>query len=124
MYIKSLELKNYRNYENFSIEFSKNLNLIVGQNAQGKTNLIEAISLSSIGKSFRTSKDNELLKFGEETATIKVSAEKNIIDTKVEISINKQHKKSIKKDGNIVKKTSELIDNIIIVIFSPDFYLV
>ena len=88
MYIKSLELKNYRNYENFSIEFSKNLNLIVGQNAQGKTNLIEAISLSSIGKSFRTSKDNELLKFGEETATIKVSAEKNIIDTKVEISIN------------------------------------
>lgn len=120
MYIKSLELKNYRNYENFFIEFSKNLNLIVGQNAQGKTNLIEAISLSSIGKSFRTSKDNELLKFGEETATIKVSAEKNIIDTKVEISINKQHKKSIKKDGNIVRKTSELIDNIIIVIFSPE----
>lgn len=120
MYIKNIELKNYRNYEDFSIEFSKNLNLIVGQNAQGKTNLIEAISLSSIGKSFRTSKDSELIKFGEETAIVKVLAGKNIIDTKVEISINNSHKKSIKKDGNIVRKTSELIDNIIIVIFSPE----
>lgn len=120
MYIKKLELKNYRNYKDFSIEFSKNLNLIVGQNAQGKTNLIEAISLSSIGKSFRTLKDNELIKFGEDTAVVKVWAEKDVIDTNVEISINKDYKKSIKKDGNAIKRTSELIDNIIIVIFSPE----
>lgn len=57
MYIKSLEIKNFRNYKDFSIEFNKNLNIIIGKNAQGKTNLIEAIFLSSIGKSFRTSKD-------------------------------------------------------------------
>ncbi len=120
MYIKSLEIKNFRNYKDFSIEFNKNLNIIIGKNAQGKTNLIEAIFLSSIGKSFRTSKDSDLIKFGEENATIKVSAEKKIIDTKVEIFIRKNFKKAIRKDGNPVRKTSELIDNIVIVIFSPE----
>ena len=70
MYIKSLEIKNFRNYEDFSIEFDKNLNIIIGKNAQGKTNLIEAVFLSSIGKSFRTSKESDLIKFGEENAKI------------------------------------------------------
>lgn len=120
MYIKSLEIKNFRNYEDFSIEFDKNLNIIIGKNAQGKTNLIEAVFLSSIGKSFRTSRENDLIKFGEENAIVRVSAEKKVIDTRVEIFIRKNFKKAIKKDGNTVRKTSELIDNIIIVIFSPE----
>ena len=120
MYIKSLEIKNFRNYEDFSIEFDKNLNIIIGKNAQGKTNLIEAVFLSSIGKSFRTSKESDLIKFGEENAIVRVSAEKKVIDTRVEIFIRKNFKKAIKKDGNKVRKTSELIDNIIIVIFSPE----
>ena len=120
MYIKSLEIKNFRNYEDFSIEFDKNLNIIIGKNAQGKTNLIEAVFLSSIGKSFRTSKESDLIKFGEENAIVRVSAEKKVIDTRVEIFIRKNFKKAIKKDGNTVRKTSELIDNIIIVIFSPE----
>ena len=87
MYIKSLEIKNFRNYEDFSIEFDKNLNIIIGKNAQGKTNLIEAVFLSSIGKSFRTSKESDLIKFGEENAIVRVSAEKKVIDTRVEILV-------------------------------------
>ena len=93
---------------------SMNLNIIIGKNAQGKTNLIEAVFLSSIGKSFRTSKESDLIKFGEENAIVRVSAGKKVIDTRVEIFIRKNFKKAIKKDGNTVRKTSELKDNIII----------
>ena len=120
MYIKKIELKNFRNYEDFSMDFDKKVNLIVGENAQGKTNLIEAIYLSSIGRSFRTNRDSDMIKFDDDRAYVKVYAQKEVIDTKVEITINGKSKKSIKKDGSLVRKTSELIDNIIIVIFSPE----
>ncbi|MGN8712193.1 DNA replication/repair protein RecF [Hornefia butyriciproducens] len=120
MYITELELKNFRNYKELTIQFDKNVNIIVGRNAQGKTNLIEAVFLSSIGRSFRTSHDSDLIRFGQEEAFVRVKAEKEVIDTKVEIKINRHHKKSIQKDGNTVHRTSQLIDNIIIVIFSPD----
>ncbi len=120
MFIKNIELKNFRNYEDFSIDFDKKVNLIVGKNAQGKTNLIEAIYISSIGRSFRTSHDSELIRFGEKSAFIRVNAEKEVTDTRVEISISSNAKKFIKKDGTSIRKTSQLLDNIIIVIFSPE----
>ena len=120
MYIKNIELKNFRNYKDFSTDFDKNVNLIIGRNAQGKTNLVEGIYLTSIGRSFRTSHDSELIKFNCDSAFIKVSAEKEYTDTKVEIIINKDSKKSIKKDGNHIRRVSQLLDNIIIVIFSPE----
>jgi DNA replication and repair protein RecF len=120
MFIKDIELKNFRNYEDFSIDFDKKVNLVIGRNAQGKTNLIEAIYLTSIGRSFRTSHDGELIKFGEKSAFVRVNAEKEVTDTKVEITINSNSKKFIKKDGTGIRKTSQLLDNIIIVIFSPE----
>ena len=63
MYIEEIELKNFRNYDDLHLEFNKNVNFIIGNNAQGKTNLLEGIFMSSIGKSFRTSKDAEMIKF-------------------------------------------------------------
>jgi DNA replication and repair protein RecF len=120
MFIKDIELKNFRNYEDFSIDFDKNVNLVIGKNAQGKTNLIEAIYITSIGRSFRTSHDGELIRFGEDSAFIRVNAEKEVTDTRVEITINSNSKKFIKKDGTNVRRTSQLLDNIIIVIFSPE----
>ncbi len=120
MYITELELKNYRNYDNLQIEFNKKVNLILGNNAEGKTNLLESIYLSSIGRSFRTNKDAELIKFDKEEAFIKAKAEKNYGDTTVEIFIRKNAKKYIKKDGINIKKLSELLENILIVIFSPE----
>lgn len=120
MYIKEIELKNFRNYEDFSTDFDKNVNLVIGKNAQGKTNLIEAIYLSSIGRSFRTSHDNDLIRFGQNGAFVRVLAQKEVIDTKVEINIHSNYKKSIKKDGSLVMKTSQLLENIFIVIFSPE----
>ena len=61
MYIEKIKLKNFRNYEEQEIEFNKNINIIFGDNAQGKTNILESIFLCSFGKSFRTSKEKELI---------------------------------------------------------------
>ena len=120
MYIKELKVKNFRNYKDLAIEFDKRVNLITGQNAQGKTNMIEALYMSSMGRSFRTNHDNEMIRFGEESAYIKVLAEKEYVSTKVEVLLSKAIKKAIKKDGCSVRKTADLLENIIIVIFSPD----
>ena len=120
MYIKELKLKNFRNYEDLTVDFDERVNLITGQNAQGKTNLIESLYMSSIGRSFRTAHENEMIRFGEEGAYIKVLAEKEFTDTKVEIMLRSDSRKAIKKDGTVVRRTSDLLDNIIIVIFSPD----
>lgn len=120
MYIKNIQLTNFRNYDVLETEFHKNVNLILGNNAQGKTNLLEAVYISSIGRSFRTNKDSDLVRFAADFAKLKVSAEKEIYDTSVEIIIKKDSKKSIKKDGVIVKRTSDLLENIYIVIFSPE----
>ena len=65
MKIKSLELTNFRNYKSQKITFSENLNIIVGNNAQGKTNLLESIFICAIGRSPRTSKDKDLVNWNE-----------------------------------------------------------
>lgn len=120
MYIKNIQLTNFRNYEKLQIDFNQNVNLLLGNNAQGKTNLLEGIYLISMGKSFRTNKDSDLVRFDADMALIKGEAVKEAFDTAVEIHIKRDSKKSIKKDGINIKKTSELLENILIVIFSPE----
>ena len=124
MFIKSLELKNFRNYDNFKLSFDEKVNLILGNNAQGKTNLVESIYLSSFGKSFRTGSDYKLIKFGENEAFVKVEAAKDSFDTEVEIIIKSKGsistEKYIKKDRKNISRASELLSNILIVIFSPE----
>lgn len=120
MYIKNISIKDFRNYGELNLDFDKNVNLILGQNAQGKTNLLEALYVSAVGKSFRTNKDNELVGFDKQFAVIKVEAEKEFFDTEVELIIKKDSKKSIKKDGVNIRKSSELLNNILVVIFSPE----
>lgn len=120
MYIKDIELTNFRNYDDLHVAFNPNVNLILGNNAQGKTNLLEGIYLTSIGRSFRTNKDSDLVKFDQSLAKVRTSAVKEVYDTSVEIIIKKDAKKAIKKDGVNIKKTSELLENILIVIFSPE----
>ena len=120
MYIKKLILKDYRNYDSLDISFDKNVNIIIGNNAQGKTNLIESLYVTSFGKSFRTNRDSELVKFDKDYAKIFIEAEKEYFDTSVEVLIKKDSKKAVKKDGVNVKKVSELLKNVLIVIFSPE----
>ena len=118
MYIDKLKLCNFRNYKEQEIEFNENINVIYGDNAQGKTNILEAIFLCSFGKSFRTNKDKEMLKFGEEFSSVEIEYHKKDRDGKVKINIS--NKKQISVNGVKVKKLSELLGNINIVIFTPE----
>ena len=119
MVIKEIELKNFRNYKDVKIEFHEKINIIKGKNAQGKTNLLEGIYISSFGKSFRHGNDNEMIKLGEKYCRAKVQAVKDGRETSVEIAIG-ENEKGIKADGVKIKRISELLEKILIVVFSPD----
>ncbi len=118
MWIKKVELKNFRNYKEAEIELGKNINIFYGENAQGKTNIIESIFLCSMGKSFRTKKERELIKIDESNLSVEVEYEKTDRDGKIKIQIGS--KKNIFLNGIKIKKLSELIGNIHVVIFTPD----
>ena len=118
MLITNLKLQNFRNYDNLNIKFNKDINVIYGDNAQGKTNILESIFLTSIGKSFRTNKDKELIKFGEEFSKVEVEFSKS--DRQGSIRIEIADKKNIFVNGVKIKKLSELLGNMNVVIFTPD----
>ncbi len=120
MYIKQIELKDFRNYKEIMVSFSENVNIFLGNNAQGKTNLLEGIYLNAMARSFKTSKDKELIRFGEEFCKIKTIAFFDDDEHTTEIVINKEGKKGIKLDGVKIKRTSELLERIFIIIFSPE----
>ena len=82
MKILNVELKNYRNYSNLKLDFSPEINVIVGKNAQGKTNLLEAIFYSAIGKSLRTTKDSDLILWGQTNAKITTKLKKSLAKAK------------------------------------------
>lgn len=118
MWIKKIKIKNFRNYKSEEINLEKNINIFYGQNAQGKTNIIESIFLCSLGKSFRTKKDKEMIKLNEQNAVVEVEYEKSDRDGKIKIEIG--NKKNIYLNGIKIKKLSELLGNLNIVIFTPD----
>lgn len=118
MYIKKIKLTHFRNYDNQEITLSPKINIFYGDNAQGKTNIIESIFLCSIGKSFRTSKEKEMIEFGKDFSNIEVEYEK--MDRSGKIKIELQEKKNIFLNGIKLTKLSELLGNIHTVIFTPD----
>ncbi len=118
MWIKNIKLKNFRNYNYEQINLEKNINIFYGENAQGKTNIIEAIFLCSLGKSFRAKKDIEMIKLDEKYSNIEIEYEKTDRDGKIKIELGE--KKNIYLNGIKIKKLSELLGNINIVIFTPD----
>ena len=118
MWIRRIKISNFRNYKNLEIELNKKINIFYGENAQGKTNIIEAIFFSSIGKSFRTNKEKEMIKFNEENCNVEIDFEKS--DREGNISINIGNKKNIFVNKIKIKKLSELLGNINVVIFTPD----
>jgi len=120
MRIKRIELNNFRNYTKADIDFHEKVNLILGENAQGKTNLLESIYLSSVGKSFRTARDKNLIKFSEDFCRIKTEYVRGEDEGTVEIAISKEGKKAAKLDGVMIERSSQLLDNIYTVVFSPE----
>jgi len=114
MLVKSLKLNNYRNYTNENIIFDPNLNIIIGKNGSGKTNILESIVVVSNTKSFRTNNDQDLIKKGEEFSKIDLISDKN--DFKV--VINKKNK-SLYINNNLIKRTSQFIGKLNAILFKP-----
>lgn len=118
MLITSIKLKNFRNYKNLNLNLSKGINIFYGNNAQGKTNIIESIYLCSIGRSFRTKREKEIILLGENNSKINIEFEKKDRNGNIEFEIS--DKKNILINGVKIKKLSELLGNINVVIFTPD----
>lgn len=120
MYIKNLKLKNYRNYTNLNIDFSSNINVIFGDNAQGKTNILESIFLCASGRSHKTQKFTELVQDGMESNLVMLEVIKNKSSSTIQIELKKNEKKKILINGIQVKKMGNLMGTLIAVFFSPD----
>ena len=120
MFIKNLKLKNFRNYDNLDINFENGVNILYGDNAQGKTNILEALYISSTSKSHKQVKDKELIKFNEEEAHIKVILNKNNIDKIIDIHIKKNTNKGIAINGLKIDKITNFIGNSNIIFFAPE----
>lgn len=120
MIIKSLELADFRNYESLHIDFDSGTNILYGDNAQGKTNILEAIYLSAITKSHKGSKDRDIVNFHKEEAHIRTYLEKDGIETRVDMHLRKNKSKGIAIDGQKIKKAAELIGLLNVVFFSPE----
>ncbi len=118
MWINKIKINNFRNYVQQEIKLEENINIFYGENAQGKTNIIEAIFLSSMGKSFRAKKDKEMINLNSQKSEIEIEYQKSDRDGKIKIELG--NKKNIYMNGIKIKKLSELLGNVNIVIFTPD----
>lgn len=120
MIIQSLELKDYRNYRSLSIEFNKNINILFGNNAQGKTNILEALYMCATTKSHKGSKDKEMILFEQDEAHLRLYLQKKEISHKIDMHLKKNKTKGVAIDGISIKKSSELFGLLNIVFFSPE----
>ncbi len=120
MFIKSLQLNNFRNYTNQKIEFSKGLNVLVGKNAQGKTNMLEGVFLCAIGRSPRTTKDKDLIKWNCTYSKITLEVSKNAGRGKIEVYLFNNQNKAIKINSLPIKRLGELMGEFNAIYFSPD----
>ena len=119
MFIRDISLVNFRNYREEKLQFHENVNIFLGDNAQGKTNLLEGIYISAFGRSFRFGNDSEMIRFGEKNCYVKTTASRAGREISVEAAIG-ENEKGIKLNGVKIRKTSELLENILIVVFSPE----
>ena len=120
MIIKSLELADFRNYENLEITFDKGTNILYGDNAQGKTNILEAIYVSATTKSHKGSKDKEIVNFNKEEAHIRTYLLKDEEEIRVDMHLRKNKSKGIAIDGQKIKKAADLMGLLNVVFFSPE----
>ena len=121
MKIKKLILTNFRNYQHESVEFSDNTNIVVGKNAQGKTNLIEPIYIISTFKSFRNSKLTDCIRENEKSAIIEAVVESKIFGNRnIKFIINESGENEFFVNGNKIQAKKDMMGFVYSVIFSPD----
>ena len=120
MIIKSIELKNFRNYEELNLNLDGGTNILYGNNAQGKTNILESIYVSGTTKSHKGSRDKEMIRFGENEAHIRTMVEKNQMSYQIDMHLKKNRSKGIAINGVPIRKASELFGVLNMVFFSPE----
>lgn len=120
MYIESIQLKNFRNYQTLEMEFDKGTNIFYGDNAQGKTNILEAIYLCGTTKSHKGSKDKEIIRFQEDESHIRMMVNKDEMSYKVDMHLRKNKAKGVAINGLPIKKARELFGVVNLVFFSPE----
>lgn len=120
MYIQSLELEQFRNYRELNIEFGRGTNIFYGDNAQGKTNILESVYLAATTKSHKTSKDRDIINFNSDESHIKVIISKNDVPIRIDMHLKKNKNKGIAINGIPIKKASELFGILNVVFFSPE----
>ena len=118
--VNSLKLKNFRNYDLLNVEFDGSTNIFYGNNAQGKTNILEAVYLSGTTKSHRGSKDRDMIRFGEDESHIETVVEKNGISYQIDMHLKKNSPKGIAIDKVPIRRASELFGIVHFVFFSPE----
>lgn len=119
MYIQDLQLRNYRNYEGLEAEFENKVNVILGENAQGKTNVMESIYVLAMAKSHRTSNDKDLIRWDEEYAKIEGRVKKSNGSLPMQLVISKKGKKA-KVNHLEQRKLSQYVGNMNVVMFAPE----
>ncbi|MBS6183650.1 MAG: DNA replication/repair protein RecF [Clostridium celatum] len=120
MFMKSLQMLNYRNYNVLDISLGPHVNVFMGDNAQGKTNILEGIYYCAFARSHRTSKDRELINWNSDNALLSVTVGRERLDKRIDISILKDGKKAIQINKIKIKKIGELFGNFNVVMFSPE----
>ena len=120
MKIKSLKLKNFRNYDLLNLDFDDATNIFYGDNAQGKTNILEALYLTGTTKSHRGTKDRDMIMFGKDESHLETVVEKNGIDYQIDMHLKKNSPKGIAINKMPIRKASELFGIINMVFFSPE----
>jgi DNA replication and repair protein RecF len=118
--VKDVRLINFRNYDSLSLELNPNMNLFIGKNAQGKTNLLESIYISAMGRSFRTNRDLELIEFNKEQAYVGVNIDINGLNRFIEVKLDKDRPKRIRINKNELKNYKELYSGLNVVTFYPE----
>lgn len=120
MYVESIALKNFRNYKELDINFSKNINILYGDNAQGKTNILEAIYIAATTKSHRNSKDKDIIEFGHDESHIRLILNKLDVSHRIDMHLRKNQSKGVAIDSIPIRRSTELFGLINIIMFSPE----
>lgn len=120
MFIESLALQNFRNYDSAEINFSNGINILYGDNAQGKTNVLEAIYMLATTKSHRGSRDKEIIRFESDESHIRAEINKNDLKHRVDMHLRRSKSKGVAVDMIPIKKSAELFGLVNIIFFSPE----
>ncbi len=120
MRVERVELRFFRNYQHVALEFSRSLNIFVGQNAQGKTNLLEAIYLLALGRSHRTTRESDMIAWGSDNALVRADVLRETGTVRIQSQLRREGSKETSISGQPIKRLTDLLGNVNVVVFAPD----